>query len=183
MMKRCVIDTNVMVTANKIVSAIDDDIVVRYPALVECCIKTLISISEKQVYVVLDEDDEIFNEYKVLLHFSGQPGVGDAFFKWLHDNRWSFPASERIKLHKTNDSYTEFPIEMEVENVDVSDKMFFAISNAHPAKPAILEAADTKWWKWKEAAVKCGISIVFMDEDYMRDHNPDMETSIADSKF
>jgi len=170
-MMRCVIDTNVMVTANKAVRCPDDDLVKYYPQLIINCIEFLQQITEKGIYVLLDVDDEIFNEYKDYLNFSGQPGVGDSFFKWLHDHRWSFPSSERVMLHKTEDGYAEFPLGMEQVGVDPSDKKFFAVSYAHPAKPDIFEAVDAKWWNWAEAAMQCGIRIRFMDEQYMRDHN------------
>lgn len=169
-MKRCVIDTNVMVTANKAVRCFDDDID-NYPMLIINCIELLHRIKQKGIYVVLDEDEEIFIEYKNYLNFSGQPGVGDSFFKWLNDRRWGFPESERIKLHKTEEGYKEFPMDMELVNVDPSDKKFFAASNAHPCKPDIYEAVDAKWWNWRDAALKSGIHIRFMDEQYMRDHN------------
>jgi hypothetical protein len=170
-MKRCVIDTNVLVTANKALSCDPNDEVLKYPKLLENCIKVLKEIKDKCTYVVLDENDEIIKEYKRYLNFSGQPGFGDVFFKWLHDNRYSFPASERVCLHKTKCGYQEFPIKMRAINIDPSDMKFFAVSNAHPSKPIIVEATDTKWWNWAEKAKQCGIRIKFLDEQYMRNHN------------
>ena len=172
-MKRCVIDTNVIVTANKAILGLDDDFVKKYPELIIKCIHFLEKIKKMdgKTYVVLDEDDEIFNEYKTHMNFSGQPGVGDSFFKWLHDIRWSFPETERIKLHKTENGYSEFPTDMEQIGVDPSDKKFFSVSNGHPSKPNIYEATDAKWWNWRDAAKLCGINIKFIDEQYMRSNN------------
>ena len=170
-MKRCVIDTNVLITANKAARLNMNDDVLNYPHLIEACIKTLQKIRDKGIYVVLDVGDEIFAEYIKHLSFSGQPGLGDSFFKWLYTARWSFPDSERIRLHKSKSGYVEFPSAMESAGVDPSDKKFFAVANAHPAKPDILEAVDADWWKWVDAAKQCGIRIRFMDEQYMRDHN------------
>jgi len=169
--ERCVIDTNVLVTANKALSCEANDDVANYPKLLEKCVKILHEIIEKQTFVVLDADDEIISEYKPYLSFSGQPGVGDVFFKWLHDNRHSFPESERVSIHKTTDGYLEFPIDLYSENVDPDDMKFFAVSNAHQYKPIILEATDAKWWKWATAAKRCGILIKFIDKQYMIDHN------------
>ena len=170
-MKRCVIDTNVMITANKAVICHEDDIVNNYPALIINCIEFLQQVINKDIYVVLDADDEIFSEYRGHLNFSGQPGVGDVFFKWLHTKRWEFPTSEVIRLNKTENGYEEFPQEMENVNVDPSDKKFFAVSNAHSSKPDIFEAVDSKWWDWRNAAMRCGIHIRFLDEQYMKDFN------------
>jgi hypothetical protein len=170
-MKRCIVDTNVLVTANKAVNPDEESLL--YPKMIIECIETLLKIKEEQIYVVLDIDDEIFMEYKRYLSFKGQPGVGDAFFKWLNDVRWSFPQTERVQLHKTETGYTEFPEVMESVRVDESDKKFFATSNGHSAKqkPPIYEASDSLWWKWKDAAMQCGIRIIFMDEQYMKDKN------------
>jgi len=168
-MTRCVIDTNVLINANAAVKAQVNDDILNYPSLIAACVKTLHEIKEKNTYIVLDAGDEIFSEYKAHLNFSGQPGVGDVFFKWLHDRRWSFPSSERIELHKTENGFEEFPSEMEHLGVDPDDKKFFAVSNAHPAKPKIYESSDTKWWNWRDVAMKCGIEIKFVDELYMQD--------------
>ena len=167
-MKRCVVDTNVMVTANKAVKNHDD--FNNYPNLIIDCIKTLHNITVDGIYVVLDTDNEIFIEYKNYLSFSGQPGVGDSFFKWVHDNRYKYPDTE-VKLHKTNEGYNEYPNEMESLGVDPNDMKFFAVSNKHPLKPPIYQAVDTKWWGWAMEANKCGIKIIFIDEQYMIDHN------------
>ena len=170
-MKRCVIDTNVMITANKAAGCHEDDVINNYPSLVINCIELLQLIQKKGIFIVLDGDFEIINEYKNHLSFSGQPGVGDVFFKWLFNNCWSFPPSEVVMLHKTENGYEEFSAELEAANVDLDDKKFFAASNAHPAKPDIFEATDSKWWIWCEAARQCGINIRFLDEQYMRDMN------------
>ena len=168
--KRCVIDTNVMITANKAVRGYDDDDLINYPNLIKNCIMRLQMIIKTHTYVVFDEGNEIFGEYHRHLKFSGQPGAGDKFFKWMHDNRYRNPDTE-VKLHKTDTGYREFPEEMKACGVDPSDKKFIAVSNAHPQKPNILQATDTKWWSWYEVAGKCGIHIDFIDEQYMLSHN------------
>ena len=157
-----------------LLACINDDIS-NYPMLVIKCIETLLRIKQKDIYVVFDTDEEVFNEYKNYMNFSGQPGVGDIFFKWLHDNRWSFPDTERVKLHKTKKGYVEFPDKMEQINIDPNDMKFFALSYAHKITPVILEASDSKWWLWRGVAMECGIKIIFMDEQYMRDKNNDTE--------
>jgi hypothetical protein len=160
-----------MVTANKAVCYDEGDIIENYPNLVIKSIELLQSIIKQKTYVVLDAGGEIFLEYQGYLNFSGQPGVGDVFFKWLHTKRWEFPPSELIDITKTENGYEEFPYEMEHINVDPSDKKYFAVSNAHPTKPDIVEAADSKWWSWRDAALICGINIHFLDEQYMCDLN------------
>ena len=169
---RQVIDTNVLITANKVVNGHPDDDVFAYPELLKNCVEVLhaITLSNSESYVVLDANGEIFDEYKRYMNFSGQPGVGNSFFKWLHDNRSSFPDSERITLNKTDNGYAELPQQLLELGVDKDDMKFFAVSYAHSAKPVILQATDSKWLNWVETAMECGIEIVFLDEEYIRDH-------------
>ena len=45
---------------------------------------------------------------------------------------------------------------------DPSDRKFVAVANAHPGKPSILQATDSKWWGWKDALLECGIKVEFL---------------------
>jgi len=98
------------------------------------------------------------------------PGVGDAFIKWLYDTRWSFPDTDRISLHRLERGYREFPDDL-LDIVDPSDMKFIALSYAHPKKPPIFQATDSKWWRWKEQLAKHDISVIFLSVPYMTDHN------------
>ena len=171
MMIRCIIDTNVVASANKAIITNPSDDIYKYPELLKNCIELIYEIMNKGIYVVLDQDNEIINEYNRIKTDNDYPGVGNEFIKWLYINQWRFPDSERVKLHKTEDSYKEFPQEMDEIDVDPDDKKFFAVSYMHPSKPDIFQAVDTAWWKWVDAASKCGITIRFLDEQYMIDHN------------
>jgi hypothetical protein len=53
-------------------------------------------------------------------------------------------------------------------NFDNSDRKFVAVANAHPDKPEILQATDSKWWGWKDALAKVGITVSFMCPEYVR---------------
>ncbi len=97
----------------------------------------------------------------------GQPGVGDLFLKWVHDHRWSFPSEDRVAITKDGDSYKEFPDHPALVEFDRSDRKFVAVANAHPRKPPILEATDSKWWGWKDALEDAGIEVVFLCEDWI----------------
>ena len=172
---RQVIDTNVLISANKAAignpSDPNDD-VFAYPELLRNCVEVLLAItlSNNESYVVLDANGEIFDEYKRYMSFSGHPGVGNSFFKWLHDNRGSFPNSERVALNKTDNGYVELPEELLELGIDKDDMKFFAVSYAHSENPVIIQATDSKWLNWVDTAMECGIEIVFLDEKYISDH-------------
>ncbi|GBC60831.1 hypothetical protein DENIS_1790 [Desulfonema ishimotonii] len=57
--------------------------------LLTCVLECVNAVDQvvKNGGLVLDAGDEIFSEYRNQLSMSGQPGIGDKFMKWVHDNR------------------------------------------------------------------------------------------------
>ncbi len=49
-----------------------------------------------------------------------------------------------------------------------SDRKFVAVANAHPDKPPIMHATDSKWWAWKDALKDVGITVHFLCPDYVK---------------
>ncbi len=88
--------------------------------------------------------------------------------KWVHDNRWSLLDTDRVAITKNDESYDEFPAHPGLENFDKSDRKFVAVANAHPAKPPILQATDSKWWGWKDALMEVGITVQFICPKYVK---------------
>lgn len=161
--QKCIVDTNVPKIANL---ALDPVIA---PDLIECVLESIEAIDHvtKKGGLVIDSRDEIYNEYRNQLGMKGQPGVGDYFMKWVHDNRWGFPVEDRVSITKNGDTYTEFPDHDDLKDFDLSDHKFVAVANAHHAKPTILEATDCKWWKYKDALLAAGIEVIFLSPEYV----------------
>ncbi|NQU23623.1 MAG: hypothetical protein HQ567_20260 [Candidatus Nealsonbacteria bacterium] len=162
---KCLVDTNVPKTANL---AIDPS---RIPGeLVGCvlaCVEAIVQVVENGG-LVIDAGDEIFDEYRNNLSLKGQPGVGDRFVKWVHDNRWGFPDADRVTITRRAESYSEFPDHKGLGDFDNSDRKFVAVTNAHPSKPPIMQATDSKWWGWKEALAEVGITVQFLCQEYIQ---------------
>jgi hypothetical protein len=167
----CLVDTNVVVTANgngplNNSQASDDE--------VEACIHVLLKIKNTSgVVLVLDDENRIFNEYKGgkpttarrPLSYSGQPGIGDEFFTWVHDHQHNTDRCERRTIHCTDEAtqtFAEFPDMPELKDFDREDRKFAAVANADTPKRPILEFGDSKWWTWKEGLAKVGINVVFL---------------------
>lgn len=160
-----VIDTNVALVANLAASAQTTEIL---PVDILKCVE-IIEETVANKSIVIDDNNEIVNEYSHKLSFKGQPGVGDRFFKWLHDNQYCLPASQRVPIHRSGNSYQEFPDISELSEFDLSDRKFVAVSYAHPLHPPIYQATDSKWWGWKDALSSVGISVVFLCEEYIKE--------------
>ena len=71
----------------------------RMIACVLACVEAVEHVVKKGG-LVLDAGDEIYNEYRRQLSMKGQPGMGDQFMKWVHDNRWKFPMRIALRLQK-----------------------------------------------------------------------------------
>lgn len=162
--KKCVVDTNVPKIAN-LAKESDPATDVDFFCVLEC-IKAIEHVIKNRG-LVIDAGDEIFNEYRHQLSLSGQPGVGDMFMKWVHDNRWNLPNGDRVVIHKNGDSYKEFPVHEGLADFDQSDRKFVAVSNAHKEKPPILQATDCKWLGWDAALREIGITVQFLCPDYV----------------
>ncbi len=163
--KKCLMDTNVPKTAN--LALAPDQVPQDLVGCVLACVEAVEHVIKKQA-LVMDAGEEIFDEYRQQLSMKGQPGVGDRFMKWVHDNRWSFPEANRVQITKNGESYDQFPAHAGLTQFDPSDRKFIAVANAHPEKPAIIQATDSKWWGWKDALGEVGITVHFLCHDYVQ---------------
>lgn len=163
--KKCLVDTNVPKTANLATQPDPDSDVSN--ACVLACIEAVEHVIKKRG-MIIDAGDEIFDEYRQQLSMKGQPGVGDIFMKWVHDNRWSLHDSQRVTITRNGDSFDEFPTHDDLNDFDKSDRKFVAVANAHPEKPPILQATDSKWWGWKDALAEVGISVKFLCPEFVK---------------
>jgi len=144
---------------------------VNIPDELTTCVVACVSAIEhvmKNGGLVLDAGGEIFGEYLRNLSKSGQPGIGNKFMKWVHDNQYKLPECNRVAITKKGVSYAEFPDHNDLIKFDNSDRKFIAVSNAHPDKPSILQATDSKWWGWKDALAEVGITVNFLCPDYVK---------------
>ena len=163
--KKCIVDTNVPLKAN---DALDpDSIPDELMGCVFACIEAVEHIINTPHCLVLDAGNEIYDEYAHKLSRSGQPGVGDMFMKWVHDNRWTLADANRVIINKKDgNSYVEFPDYGDLIKFDPSDRKFIAVAKKHPRHPPILQAADRKWWLFRDELRKAGVVVRFLCPKY-----------------
>jgi hypothetical protein len=159
-----VVDTNVPKVANLATKPEEDSDVP--DTCIFDCVKAIEYVTQNKA-LVIDNGDEIFNEYHNNLSLKGQPGIGDHFMKWVNDYRWSLPEVNQVQLTKENDSYMQFPHDVRLADFDLSDHKFVAVANGHPGSPPILEATDSKWWGYKDVLSELGIKICFLCPEYV----------------
>ena len=120
----------------------------------------------------MDDNYLIFDEYRRHLSHSGQPGVGDAFFKWLWDNQANPRYCRQITitpLESDHTNFEEFPDDPELASFDRSDRKFVAVALASREFPMILNASDNDWWEHREAFARHKVNVQFLCPNLMRD--------------
>ena len=151
-----VVDTNVAVVADR-----------RGAESYGCassCGKALLNIRSSGV-LILDQGRKIITEYFKRCTPFGQPGLGSAFVKWAHDNQGRPDLVQAIRITPRPDDandFEEFPRHDGLADFDPSDRKFVAVANAHPDRPSILQATDSKWWRCKHALLDCDIRVEFL---------------------
>lgn len=129
-----VVDTNVAVAANGRSTHAD----------LECqrsCVERLAAVVKEEV-VAIDDAGLVFEEYTKRLSRSGQPGVGDAFLKYLFDHQYYSDRIRRVTVTLSTDPRRGFE-ELPENALDRSDRKFLAV--AVVAKAVVLNAMDSDW--------------------------------------
>ena len=150
-----IVDTNVLVVAN------DRESPQAPPHCVVACANRLRDIAADG-RLALDDAGTILDEYKRYSNWHGQPGVGDAFFKWVVNNLWNAERCDRIGITLDGGSFAEFPKDPRLVDFDLADRKFVAVAAAHPDRPPIVQAVDRKWTAFTPALAECGIIVHFL---------------------
>ena len=148
MTDRLVIDTNVLIVANRKSPQAD----------LKCelaCIKMLEGAKGKRV-VLIDDSDLIMDEYKPYCSYAGEPGLGNAFFKFLHDNAPSERNVIRVAIQKTPDKDGGFS-NLLPNKLHRDDRKFLAVAKAGNGR--IVNATDSDWSQQAEFVASNGVRV------------------------
>lgn len=157
--ERCVVDTNVAVTADG-----------RNDTATAACMAASARVLNEVMtkgHLFIDADREIIDEYQRNLAVGGEPKAGATFLKWLLTNEWDVDRVTRVRITKdgSETGYAELPAADDGTRYDRSDCKFLAVAAAHPDHPPVLQALDTKWWGWRAPLAKCDVTLHFVCED------------------
>ena len=118
--------------------------------------------------VLLDDNGLILAEYRNNFSYSGQSGLGDAFFKWLHENQANPEHCRRVAVTLDSDrEFEEFPDDPDLASFDRSDRKFVAVALASGTGPAVLNASDTDWRDYCHELRRYGVAVVFLCPELM----------------
>ena len=158
-----VVDTNVLVVANGRDIHADEGCQL-------ACIETLEEIETGGV-IVLDQLGFILDEYAKHCQRAGEPGVGDAFFKYAFDNQYIQSKCILIGIRKLPGdpgNFQEFPNKPALKSFDPSDRVFVAVAIACRGNPLICNATDSDWAEFESALQKEGIIVKQVCPKYAR---------------
>lgn len=154
-MAEVVIDTNVLLVA----SQRHDGVSLQ---CVQACVKRLLQVQRSE-QVVIDDAFRILREYQNKLDARKGKSVGEAFLKWLLQNQANPKRVCRVALtERAPDDYAEFPDPALASAFDPPDRKFVAVAHAHPGKPPVLQATDSKWLRWQAPLQSYGIRVEFL---------------------
>lgn len=154
-MAEVVIDTNVLLVASQRHNQVS-------PQCVSACVERLTRVREKGC-VVIDNAYRILNEYQNKLDANKGKGVGEAFLKWLMQNQANPRRVVQVNLReRATDDFDEFPDPALAAEFDPPDRKFVAVAHAHPRKPLVLQATDSKWLRWRAQLQTHGVRVEFV---------------------
>jgi len=154
---KVIIDTNVPIVANGHSTQASQ-------ACSLACIQRIRRITTLADTLVLDDKRLILKQYMDNLRSEGQPGVGDAFLKWVLTNLWA--RCEQVAITLTVDgSFEEFPEAEGLKTFDLKDRVFVAVALAHSENPPIVQAVDPGFWKHREALAENSVQVEFICEE------------------
>ena len=136
MTDRIVVDTNVLVVANGNNEQAD-------PECELACVEMLEGATKGKQVVLLDASDLIMDEYEGYCSYSGESGVGDMFFKFLHDRQWSQESAiHHVSVQKMTYKEGGFS-NLPPNRFDNSDRKFLAVAEVGDGR--VVNATDSDW--------------------------------------
>jgi predicted nucleic acid-binding protein len=115
-----------------------------------------IATGKLDAVVALDTQGLVLNEYTPYVNYHGQPGVGDQFFKFLHDHMHIGERVVLVAITPIQDDCRSFE-ELPTNKLDPSDRKFLAIALSSGAE--IVNALDTDWYEQKGLLAGLGVEV------------------------
>lgn len=129
--------------------------------LVDACQELLEAILSNRSVVVTDDGGEIVEEYFHQLNHAGQPSLGDAFARYVHDHRFTWDQSARPDIQPDSTTENSYAVlRCDDADIDPSDRKF--VATAKVAGVPIHQATDTKWLNWGDVLDRHGVRVIYV---------------------
>lgn len=153
-----VVDTNVLLVADNAHPHVGRE-------CIEACVNLLSHVRDGG-QLVIDDQRRILLEYLSAIHRQRNKGVGYAFAKWAAQNLSNSTKITQVHITESSaDWFDEFPGGALQEEFDRADRKFIATCAAHPDKPPVVQATDSKWVGFWKALHVFGVNVEFICPD------------------
>ncbi|WP_341503257.1 hypothetical protein [Gallaecimonas sp. GXIMD4217] len=150
---KLVVDCNVTIVANQ----------KSEHASIKCTLACINFLERcRSLNLALDSAGLIMREYSSHLNYSGSPGVGDMFFKYLHDNQFCQERISLVDLTPIEDESRTFE-ELPKNELDPSDRKYLA--TALISRSEIVNATDSDWAEQKALTDDLGVNVIQLCEE------------------
>ena len=150
MRDRVVVDTNVLIVANRNNKETDSD-------CERACIEALLEATRGKRITLLDTSNLIMDEYSTHCRYRREPGVGDMFFKFLYDHQWSEESTiEQVAIQETLDKDGGFA-NLPPNDLDPNDRKFLAVAKAGDGR--VVNATDSDWSQHADFIDSMGVQV------------------------
>jgi hypothetical protein len=158
---REVIDENVLLVANDLSRSLAEKDL-RCPQADDDCqiaaVEFLRKCTEGKV-VLLDDAGDVLTAYRSKMSGSGQPGSGDAFFRYISENQYNSQRIVRVELEKSdNGEFAAFPKSANLKAFDADDRIYaaLALTGGHAE---IVNCVDSDWSLFQTALEGVGVVV------------------------
>lgn len=156
-----IIDENVLIVANDVSRELAGQPLECEQADSACRLSAIMLLDEcrKNGVVYLDDDGVILSLYRKRMSGSGQPGTGDAFFRYLSENQYNNDKVRRAKLTPhLGRGFDEFPDVAGLTNFDLSDRVFVALATVDN-DAVIFNCVDSDYSMHAEELLEAGVQV------------------------
>lgn len=150
-----VVDTNVAIVANRRETHADKQCQL-------ACVEKLEWLVAQGI-IAIDDRRTILNEYGKHLQFSGVPGAGDMFYKFLLNHQYRAERVRLVAVTPSEDGRKGFE-ELPENTFDPSDRKFLAV--AVVAKAVVVNATDSDWDEHATLMEELGVTVSQLCPDY-----------------
>jgi hypothetical protein len=163
--KYYIVDTNIFIAANGKADQLTENDVNK-------C-KLFVTALFSNTTISIDLQGEIFKEYFDYMNWSGQPGIGDVFVKYLWDRQYDKKICELVDINKDkNGIYKQLRNKDDLLQFDPNEHKFIAVYLGSRNSVTICNACDSDWENNKSLLSKYQINILeILHEETQRQKN------------
>jgi hypothetical protein len=161
-MKSVIVDENVAIVANDVVRISSGKGAKANQADDTCRLSVIrrLRVIMQSERVIVDSFGTVITAYRRHLSGSGQPGLGDVFFKWICDHLYDDERVERVDLAlRADGEYVAYPRDPELERFDRADRVFVALALTCVPNPHIVNAVDSDYRNHQAALEDIGVFV------------------------